>query len=111
MYKKNQLSHKGHNWYKIKIPAVTKVEEWTKAEIGVGAAIAAGNQEEKGNWALLVEKSNNRINIVIFVIPKSLLLKSKVWKKRNLIIAINIISPNRLEKIVIEPALKDFWLL
>jgi len=33
-------------------PAVTKVEECTNAEIGVGAAIAAGNHEEKGNWAL-----------------------------------------------------------
>jgi hypothetical protein len=29
-------------------PTVTKVEECTKAETGVGAAIAAGNQEEKG---------------------------------------------------------------
>jgi hypothetical protein len=29
-------------------PAVTKVEECTKAETGVGAAMAAGNQEEKG---------------------------------------------------------------
>lgn len=33
---------------------MTKVEEWTKEETGVGAAIAAGNQEEKGIWALLV---------------------------------------------------------
>jgi hypothetical protein len=33
---------------KIKIPDVTKVEEWTKAETGVGAAIAAGNQLENG---------------------------------------------------------------
>jgi hypothetical protein len=31
-----------------KTPAVTRVEEWTKAETGVGAAIAAGNQAEKG---------------------------------------------------------------
>lgn len=38
----------------IKTPAVTKVEECTKEETGVGAAIAAGNQEEKGTWALLV---------------------------------------------------------
>ena len=29
-------------------PAVTKVEEWTKAETGVGAAIAAGNHAENG---------------------------------------------------------------
>lgn len=35
-------------------PAVTKVDECTKEETGVGAAIAAGNQEEKGIWALLV---------------------------------------------------------
>lgn len=33
---------------------MTKVEEWTIAEIGVGADIAAGSQEERGNWALLV---------------------------------------------------------
>ena len=30
-------------------PAVTKVEECTKEEIGVGAAMAAGNQLLKGN--------------------------------------------------------------
>ncbi len=41
-----------------KIPAVTRVEEWTKEETGVGAAIAAGNQDEKGTWALLVIKVN-----------------------------------------------------
>lgn len=35
-------------------PAVTRVEEWTKAETGVGAAIAAGSQAEKGICALLV---------------------------------------------------------
>lgn len=38
-----------------KTPAVTKVEECTKDETGVGAAIAAGNQAEKGIWALLVK--------------------------------------------------------
>ena len=35
-------------------PAVTKVEECTKALTGVGAAIAEGNQEENGIWALFV---------------------------------------------------------
>ena len=38
-----------------KIPAVTRVEECTIAEIGVGADIAAGSQDESGNWALLVK--------------------------------------------------------
>lgn len=35
-------------------PAVTKVEECTSAETGVGAAIAIGSQGENGNCALLV---------------------------------------------------------
>jgi hypothetical protein len=35
-------------------PAVTRVDEWTRADTGVGAAIAAGNQEQNGIWALLV---------------------------------------------------------
>lgn len=33
---------------------MTKVEECTSEDTGVGAAIAAGNQALKGNWALLV---------------------------------------------------------
>jgi len=37
-------------------PAVTRVEEWTNEEIGVGAAIANGNHGEKGKIALLVIK-------------------------------------------------------
>lgn len=32
-----------------KIPAVTSVDEWTRAEIGVGADIAIGNHAENGN--------------------------------------------------------------
>lgn len=46
---------------KIYTPAVTRVEEWTKDETGVGAAMAAGNHAEKGNWALFVHaaKINN----------------------------------------------------
>jgi hypothetical protein len=35
-------------------PAVTRVEECTKAETGVGAAIAAGSHAEKGTCALFV---------------------------------------------------------
>ena len=35
-------------------PAVTKVEECTKAETGVGEAAVTGNQKEKGIRALLV---------------------------------------------------------
>lgn len=35
---------------------MTNVEEWTREETGVGAAIAAGNQLEKGIWALFVKE-------------------------------------------------------
>jgi len=35
-------------------PAVTKVDECTSEEVGVGAAMAAGSQAENGIWALLV---------------------------------------------------------
>lgn len=43
---------------------MTRVDEWTKAEMGVGAAIASGNQEEKGKMADLVQKVIKRIKIV-----------------------------------------------
>ena len=36
------------------------MEEWTKAEIGVGAAIASGSHGEKGKIALLVIKVSNK---------------------------------------------------
>jgi len=37
-----------------KTPAVTSVDEWTNADTGVGAAIAAGNHLENGICALFV---------------------------------------------------------
>jgi len=47
------------------MPAVTRVDEWTRALTGVGAAIAEGSQEEKGICALLVIEVSkiNRRNI------------------------------------------------
>ena len=41
-------------------PEVTKVEECTNAEMGVGAAIAIGSQGEKGKIALLVMNVRTR---------------------------------------------------
>jgi hypothetical protein len=49
---------------------VTKVEECTKDETGVGADIAAGNQAIKGNWALLVIEMKITIKLAIFNIIK-----------------------------------------
>lgn len=42
-------------------PAVTRVEECTKEETGVGAAIAAGSQAENGIWALFVNAAAIKI--------------------------------------------------
>lgn len=44
-------------------PAVTRVEECTIAEIGVGADIAAGSHDERGTWALLVEAAKKIVLI------------------------------------------------
>ena len=43
-------------------PAVTKVEECTKEDTGVGAAIAAGSHLLKGSCALLVKHAKTNIN-------------------------------------------------
>lgn len=92
-------------------PAVTKVEEWTSEEIGVGAAMAAGNQLLNGNWALFVNlpKIKNRNSTVgiknIFSI-KTLLLNNKEAKT-----IIKNPSPNRLVIAVFILAAQDeeFW--
>lgn len=44
---------------------MTKVDEWTSADTGVGAAIAAGSQEENGIWALFVIAAKIMIGIII----------------------------------------------
>lgn len=49
----------------IYTPAVTKVDECTSAEIGVGAAMAIGNHAENGNCALFEQAAINNNNIVI----------------------------------------------
>jgi hypothetical protein len=54
-------------------PAVTSVDEWTNADTGVGAAIAAGSQEEKGIWALFVQADT--ISNVASVMFNSTLLR------------------------------------
>lgn len=59
------------NFNKTHNPAVTKVEEWTRADTGVGAAIAAGSHAENGNCADLqienktTNKKNTHLNLII----------------------------------------------
>ena len=49
-----------------KTPATTRVDEWIKAEAGVGASIASGNQTWKKNWAALItpDVTKQKENIV-----------------------------------------------
>lgn len=83
----------------IKIPAVTKVDEWTKEEIGVGADIAKGSQTPKGIWHLLVIKPKKIIkNIIIFKFIKLKFIFNDIIIEQKII---NIASPIRLKKKVI----------
>lgn len=93
---------------KINVPAVTRVDEWTRAEIGVGAAIAAGSQDIKGNWALFVEAA--MIIRTKIIIENSLERENSMipLEKDNPIEMIIRISPIRLDKIVIAPDSFDF---
>ena len=94
------------------------MEEWTNALTGVGAAIAAGNQLEKGIWALLVIAANitlktNNFSQVISSIKTAHKLKIYQWPPyiNQLILIISKASPTRFIKAVIIPAPKDllFW--
>jgi len=53
----------GYTWKRKRryTPAVTSVDECTRAETGVGADIAEGSQQEKGNKAdLVIEAKTNK---------------------------------------------------
>ena len=52
-----------------KLPAVTMVAAWSKADTGVGAPIASVNQPENPHWADLV-----RAGII-----KEYRVRSKIW--------------------------------
>jgi hypothetical protein len=84
---------------------VTKVEEWTRAETGVGAAIALGNQVEKGICALLVKVVVNNINIIVEVNHFLSITFHLIKKKLILILHKNSISPKRFIKKVKVPEL------
>lgn len=88
----------------MKIPAVTRVEEWTMAEMGVGADIAAGNQAVIGNWALFVMAQIIIIVTTHFVFSSFLLMFIIVFIfiSINLMVIIMITSPIRLNIIVIK---------
>ena len=57
---------------------MTKVEEWTKADTGVWAAMAAGSQALNGIWALLVHAANSTSNTILALLKD--LLKNIIFK-------------------------------
>jgi len=91
-------------------PAVTKVEECTKEDTGVGAAIAAGNQALNGICALLVQEARvitqARETLASLNLPH--LIKLADTPQNNMPKAVKIIaSPVRLLTNVKIPALND----
>lgn len=84
-------------------PAVTRVEEWTKAETGVGAAIAMGSQGENGNCALLVIPA---IKVAITKGDEGVKKGMFQWAHDTAVAipAIRAISPIRFVRAVIIPA-------
>ena len=59
-------SKKGDIRDTMKMPAVTMVAAWIKAEIGVGPSMESGNQTWSGNWAdLPIAPMNRQIQITV----------------------------------------------
>lgn len=74
--------------------------------MGVGAAIAAGSQAEKGIWALFVKAAVTSIKQVVGFILQRLVV-SQCWEIREAKDNNKRASPRRLVKAVIIPAPKD----
>lgn len=107
---KEDITRKGKNRMRRNTPAVTRVEEWTRAETGVGAAIAAGSQLENGSWALFVMAAR-RIRIVKiwwWGEWERLIISQSPWFSMKAIVIRIIASPIRLERAVNIPPAKDF---
>lgn len=87
---------------------MTKVEEWTKEDTGVGAAIAAGSQEEKGTWALLVERPKKIKSMATKEeLDRKKSLKFQPPPKKNIKLKIKKQSPIRFIKTVSSPDLRE----
>lgn len=91
---------------------MTRVEEWTSADTGVGAAMAAGSHAEKGIWALFVIAASIKATLVKGVRGERVIFKIIQWPWFNVqaILTRIIASPIRFLSTVIIPALNDFGL-
>lgn len=89
------------------------MEECTRADTGVGAAIAAGSQEEKGIWALLVIAAiiiRRVIHLVSGLFSEWMINQCPEFSIKAILSKIRT-SPIRLVNAVIMPAARDlgFW--
>lgn len=105
-----EVDRNGKNRITRNTPAVTRVDEWTKAETGVGAAMAAGSHLEKGIWALFVIAATVIVIMTMKDMWKSHIDRIFQWPcntRRPIEIKI-ITSPIRLASTVSIPAASDF---
>jgi hypothetical protein len=90
------------------------VEEWTRAETGVGAAIAAGSQAEKGTWALFVilaaKIPRSKTLLRLYPLSLNLLNSAPNLPHAALTLSSKKMSPKRLERRVRRPAFRDLSL-
>ena len=92
---------------------MTRVDECTKADTGVGAAIAAGSHLENGSWALFVIAARRILTPKMFEYGdshESKMFQCDVLRYQPILINKRT-SPIRLVRAVIMPAAKDlgFW--
>jgi hypothetical protein len=108
--KRYKLFRNEENRISKKTPAVTSVEECTRADTGVGAAIAAGSQLENGVCALFVIAAS-RIDIIIRAsnLDCHMFRIIQLLEAKHRAIAVKIkASPSRFVMAVIIPAPRDF---
>lgn len=89
------------------MPAVTSVEEWTRADTGVGAAIAAGSQLENGICALFVIAAIDRHRAIALFGGEVLGIIQWPWFKNRAMVIRKSTSPIRFISAVIIPAPRD----
>lgn len=97
----------GSNRMRRYTPAVTRVEECTREDTGVGAAIAAGSQAEKGTWALFVRAASLMRATEFLGSAEVIKFHDPMSRLRPIAIKIRT-SPSRLVRAVSILALLDF---
>lgn len=78
-WKMGDFIKNGENRIRRNTPAVTRVDECTRALTGVGAAIAAGSHLENGSWALFVMAATIIAKVIAVSILVGLIIVIDQW--------------------------------